>query len=92
MVRSPRSITDYDQIFDPVRAARTRKSGHQNGDPDKAAKVVMDLIEMKAPPVHLVLGSHALGLIVPVLEQRLANIHANAGLSISTDFTPVAKG
>ncbi|MHA5868897.1 oxidoreductase, partial [Pseudomonas aeruginosa] len=33
MVRSPRTIADYDALFDPVRQARQEKSGKQPGDP-----------------------------------------------------------
>jgi NAD(P)-dependent dehydrogenase (short-subunit alcohol dehydrogenase family) len=33
MVRSPRSMADYDLLFDPVRRARAEKSGKQSGDP-----------------------------------------------------------
>jgi NAD(P)-dependent dehydrogenase (short-subunit alcohol dehydrogenase family) len=38
MVRSPRSISDYDLLFDPVRQARAEKSGKQSGDPARARK------------------------------------------------------
>ena len=37
MVRTERSIADYDALFDPIRAAREAKSGKQLGDPQKAA-------------------------------------------------------
>lgn len=33
MARAPRSIDDYDALFDPIRSAREAKSGHQLGDP-----------------------------------------------------------
>jgi short-subunit dehydrogenase len=36
MVRSSRSITDYDAVFDPIRAARAARSGQQPGHPAKA--------------------------------------------------------
>src|SRR5262245_21207102 len=86
MVRSPRAIHDYDALFEPVRKARQDKSGKQNGDPRRAAKVVMDLIAMDDPPVHLLLGSDALQLVEPVLQSKLADITSFRDLSGSTDF------
>jgi len=86
MVRSPRAIHDYDALFEPVRKARQDKSGKQNGDPRRAAKVVMDLIAMDDPPVHLLLGSDALQLVEPVLQSKLADITSFKDLSRSTDF------
>jgi NAD(P)-dependent dehydrogenase (short-subunit alcohol dehydrogenase family) len=35
MVRTERSIADYDALFDPIREARQAVSGRQLGDPDK---------------------------------------------------------
>ena len=68
MVRSPRSIADYDALFDPVRQAREEKSGKQPGDPVKAAQAMLAAIEAPVPPRHLLLGSDALGLV----RQKLA--------------------
>jgi NAD(P)-dependent dehydrogenase (short-subunit alcohol dehydrogenase family) len=86
MVRSPRSIEDYDALFNPVRRAREDKSGKQNGDPDKAAAVIMDLVTLDEPPVHLLLGSDALALVKPALRTALDEITLWEEVSRSTDF------
>jgi NAD(P)-dependent dehydrogenase (short-subunit alcohol dehydrogenase family) len=86
MVRSPRSIEDYDALFNPVRKAREDKSGKQNGDPDKAAVVIMDLVTLDEPPVHLLLGSDALALVKPALRTELDDIDIWEKVSRSTDF------
>jgi NAD(P)-dependent dehydrogenase (short-subunit alcohol dehydrogenase family) len=86
MVRSPRSIEDYDTLFNPVRKAREDKSGKQNGDPDKAALVILDLIALDEPPEHLLLGSDALALVKPALQTALGNIDIWEKVSRSTDF------
>jgi NAD(P)-dependent dehydrogenase (short-subunit alcohol dehydrogenase family) len=86
MVRSPRSIEDYDALFNPVRKAREDKSGKQNGDPDKAAVVIMDLVTLDEPPVHLLLGSDALALVKPALRTALDDIDIWEKVSRSTDF------
>uniref|UniRef100_UPI00036144B8 SDR family NAD(P)-dependent oxidoreductase n=1 Tax=Herbaspirillum lusitanum TaxID=213312 RepID=UPI00036144B8 len=41
MVRSPRSIADYDALFDPIRTTRAERSGKQTGDPRKAARAML---------------------------------------------------
>jgi len=76
MVRTPRSIGDYDALFDPVRQRRQEVSGKQLGDPAKAARVMLQLIESEAPPAHLLLGSDALNLVrekIAGLQQELAH-------------------
>jgi len=85
MTRTPRSIADYDEVFDPLRTARQARSGRQVGDPRKAARVVLDLLENPAPPVHLVIGSDALQLVRDQLASLAAGIEHNAAISRSTD-------
>lgn len=64
MVRTPRSIGDYDAVFDPVRARRQAVSGRQLGDPAKAAAAMLYIATAaERPPAHLLLGSDALGLV-----------------------------
>ena len=87
MVRSERSISDYDAVFDPVRKRRLEYSGRQAGDPAKAARVLLDLVELEEPPTHLLLGSDALKLV----RERLAALHeeirAWEPVSRSTDYS-----
>lgn len=71
MVRSARSIPDYDALFDPIRQARVEKSGKQLGDPQKAAQAILTLIATHNPPPHLLLGSDALALV----RNKLAALH-----------------
>lgn len=87
MVRSERSIADYDALFDPVRKARQERSGKQNGDPRKAAAALLKIVEEPNPPVHLLLGSDALGLVRTKLESLQKEIDAWEPLTRSTDFT-----
>lgn len=85
MQRTPRSIADYDASFDPVRHAREAKSGHQLGDPQKAAHAMLQLIASDNPPAHLLLGSDALGYVREKLEQSLRDISHWEALTRSTD-------
>jgi len=85
MVRSTRSIPDYDALFDPIRQARKEKSGKQPGDPVKAARAMLALIESQSPPTHLLLGSDALELVRQKLAALGKEIDQWETLTRSTD-------
>ena len=87
MVRSGRFIADYDAVFDPVRERRRQYSGHQSGDPARAAKVLLEIVESDDPPTHLLLGSDALQRVKARLRSLGNEIKAWEPLSRSTDFT-----
>ncbi|WP_370962905.1 oxidoreductase [Amycolatopsis sp. cg9] len=86
MVRTERSVSDYDELFGPIRAARRAASGNQLGDPAKAAEAVLAVLESPEPPSHLVLGSDALSLVAAGRSAVDAEIGKWAELSRSTDF------
>ncbi|MBW9105165.1 oxidoreductase [Paraburkholderia phenoliruptrix] len=85
MSRTPRSISDYDAVFDPLRKAREEKSGKQLGDPVKAARAMLAAIAAEQPPVHLLLGSDALGLVRGKLTALSDEIATWEALTLSTD-------
>lgn len=85
MVRTERSIADYDALFDPIRAARKAKSGHQLGDPEKLAAAVLTLIDSDNPPPQLLLGSDAVELVSRRIEALKKEIEAWKAISLSTD-------
>lgn len=85
MVRSTRTIADYDALFGPIRKARAEKSGKQPGDPVKAAAAILTLIESPNPPAHLLLGSDALALVRQKLVALNQEISQWEELTRSTD-------
>jgi NAD(P)-dependent dehydrogenase (short-subunit alcohol dehydrogenase family) len=85
MTRTPRTIADYDDIFDPIRKAREEKSGKQLGDPRKAARAMLDVIAAEHPPAHLLLGSDALGVVRAKLSAMKDEINEWEATTISTD-------
>ena len=85
MTRTPRSISDYDDIFEPIRKAREEKSGKQLGDPAKAARAMLAAIAADHPPAHLLLGSDALGLVRDKLSALENEIGAWEAVTVSTD-------
>ncbi len=86
MVRSARSIGDYDSLFDPIRQSRIDKSGQQLGDPRKAAAAILALVDMPEPPEHLLIGSDALGLVREKTDAMLASLARHEALTRSTDI------
>jgi len=86
MRRADRSIADYDDVFTPIRQARLQASGHQLGDPAKAAVAVLQVLDSRNPPRHLVLGSDALRLIGAARQTVDQEIGKWESLSRTTDF------
>jgi NAD(P)-dependent dehydrogenase (short-subunit alcohol dehydrogenase family) len=86
MVRAGRSISDYDEVFEPIRQARQDKSGKQAGDPSKAAQVLLRIVTEQNPPVHLLLGTDALKLVRDKIDALKNEIEEWEDISRSTDF------
>jgi len=85
MVRTDRSIADYDALFNPVREARQAVSGKQLGNPDKLAVAVLDLIESGNPPPQLLLGSDAFKHVSDRIERLQQELDAWKSVTLSTD-------
>lgn len=85
MVRSARTVEDYDALFDPIRQARQAKSGSQIGDPAKAARALLTIVDAPSPPAHLLLGTDALELVRAKLAALSSEIDAWETVTRSTD-------
>lgn len=85
MTRTPRSIIDYDALFDPIRHAREEKRGHQSGDPAKAAHAMLAVIAADHPPAHLLLGSDALRLVRAKWSALEDDMRTWEAVTVSTD-------
>lgn len=59
MVRSERSVADYDEFFDPIRTARQERNGKQPGSPAKLAEAILHLASLKSVPTQLLFGRDA---------------------------------
>lgn len=86
MDRTPRTIHDYDAVMNPIRDARQAKSGNQPGDPAKAAKALLEVLEASDPPARLFLGEDALLLAGQKLDQMKTEMAEWQALSRSTNF------
>ena len=61
------------------------------GDPDKAAKVMIDLVDHPKPPIHLILGSGAISIVKSSEVAKKAELEQWENISISTDHTEAAN-
>lgn len=86
MVRAGRSIADYDALIEPIRAGRAARSGHQPGDPLKAARAILKLVDSPNPPAHLLLGPDALKYVRDELKSFANEIAEWESVSASTNF------
>jgi NAD(P)-dependent dehydrogenase (short-subunit alcohol dehydrogenase family) len=86
MVRAERALPDYDAVFEPIRVARYARDGRQAGDPRKAAEAILVLVASNRPPLHLLLGSDAVGWAREKLDLLDAEFREWESVSRSTDF------
>lgn len=91
MTRAARTIGDYDELFEPIRAARLKASGNQLGNPAKASDAILAVLDDAEPPGHLVLGSDALKLIGAARASVDEDIRRWESVSHSTDFDDDAQ-
>ncbi|GAO01214.1 oxidoreductase [Anaeromyxobacter sp. PSR-1] len=86
LVRSERHVADYDEVMGPIRKARLERHGNQLGDPAKAARAMLAVLDAEHPPAHLVLGSDALSLVREKLSALEREMTTWESLSASTDL------
>jgi len=78
-------VEGYETTVDVRKELFTSGKFIPMGAPDKAAKVMVELVENPAPPVHLVLGSEAIGMLKQANASRQAEMEKWMPVSISTD-------
>lgn len=91
MTRVERTISDYDELFGPVRQQRLEMSGNQLGDPAAAGRVLLAVLDSPDPPTHLMLGSDALRLVTQARGQFDAEAAKWEQVTTSTDYPEGAQ-
>ena len=90
-MRPERRLDAYRPVVDPIEAYLYGGDGKQPGDPAKAAEAMIAAVESDDPPLRLVLGADAIGL----LEQKRAAFSAELArwraLGEATAFEDVAS-
>jgi len=85
MVEAKNRIAEYTAVNDLQEKVR-KGAGTQTGDPDKAGKALIELTEMKEPPILLFLGADAVQRAKDRADSILKSVEKNISLSLSTDF------
>ncbi len=84
--QTPNRIADYADTAGARLTGTVRGSGHQAGDPARAAEAMIRVAESDAPPRHLVLGAVAIEAATNTLKATLAEIEAWREIGLATDF------
>jgi NAD(P)-dependent dehydrogenase (short-subunit alcohol dehydrogenase family) len=86
--KSSEPIGDYADSVGQVREVLDRLDGRQPGDPERAARAIVQVVHAANPPRRLPLGEMALESIRAKLRGQLEELEAWAELSASSDFPP----
>jgi len=79
-------ISDYAETSGRLRVGIASRHGAQPGDPDRAAREIINAIESDNPPNRLVLGRIALDGIRETIKERLRDMDKWAAHSLKADF------
>ncbi len=80
-------IDDYAESAGKNLRSLEQVSGHQPGDPVKAAQAMFDLVQLDNPPMHLPLGGPAYKRVRTKLQDFLKEIDDFEHLGFPTDYT-----
>jgi NAD(P)-dependent dehydrogenase (short-subunit alcohol dehydrogenase family) len=79
-------LKEYQLVRDIQHTHQNNYNGNQPGDPDKAAAVMIDVAEQKAPPLHLFLGKDAYELAAVKINSVQQDMVSVKALATSTNF------
>lgn len=86
LVQTPNRIEDYAETAGARMKRTAQGSGHQPGDPARAAQAMIRVTEVEKPPRHLVLGAFGVDAVSQRLRAALADIEAWRETSLGTDY------
>ena len=85
-LRAAASIADYADTVGAIRENLSASHGNQDGDPDKAAAALLDVLDWPDPPLRLALGPDAIAAIRAKLVAVAADLDATAHLGLHTSL------
>ena len=77
---------DYERTVGEINRYRAETSADWPGDPVRAAKVIVDVVDAAEPPLRLLLGATAVDLVRKSQDARAAEVQMWADVSRSADF------
>lgn len=81
-----RTIADYQETVGKTRDYYYDQPGKQRGDPLKAVKAMMDMVESPNPPLHLILGALAYNRFKGKLDRWQEEMAAYEPVTLGADF------
>ncbi|GAA4322698.1 oxidoreductase [Pigmentiphaga soli] len=79
-------IDDYAQTAGKRRGQIAEHSGHQAGDPVRAAQAIIDAVQSDRPPLHLVLGKAGLDNVRKKIAALTADLDAWESTTLGADY------
>ncbi|HDX9688620.1 TPA: SDR family NAD(P)-dependent oxidoreductase [Bacillus thuringiensis] len=79
-------MNEYKETAGGIRSWLTSVNGSQPGDPDRAANIIIRLVNSPNPPLQLVLGEQAVQDVKDRLGTHLNDIEDWSDVSVSADF------
>ena len=89
LTESSHRIDDYADTLGSRRKENDKTHGHEPGDPARAAKAIINLVEGSENPFRLLLGSDAVAIITAELENQISEVNAWETVSVTTDLPGV---
>lgn len=86
LVQTPNRIADYAETAGARMQRTAEGSGHQPGDPARAAQAIIRIAEVESPPRHFVLGAFGVDAVAARLRAALADIETWREAGLATDF------
>jgi NAD(P)-dependent dehydrogenase (short-subunit alcohol dehydrogenase family) len=79
-------MEEYKLVREQQSLHENNYNGHQMGDPDKAAEVMMEVADRKDAPVHLFLGTDAYDMAAKQIDTIQKELAALKSLATATAF------
>jgi NAD(P)-dependent dehydrogenase (short-subunit alcohol dehydrogenase family) len=79
-------LPDYAESVGKSREVLAQLNGAQPGDPERAARAIIEAVRAGKPPLRLPLGRMAFDEIRRTLRARLEELDRTAGFGVPTDF------
>ena len=84
--RSMPSLPAYEETVGPTRAYAAQSEGNQAGDPNKAARAIIDAVNAGAPNLRLPLGADAVAGIRAKLTKVAADVDQTESVANATAY------
>ena len=86
VLRTAEASASYEAVTGAVRVNMTDADGIQEGDPERAASVIRQVLEAPDAPLRLPLGAEAVRNLTRSYRRALDDVQKWAAMSESADF------